>query len=108
MAETQFAAQDTRLHSDESQAKTITEQMFDKAARHAAASQGVHTASCCSLASTKRKKLIGNVCVGAAGGAGGSTTFAALQGADAAWAKAKAMKVGNHNTLDCFSIRVRD
>ena len=29
----------------------------------------------------------------AAGGAGGSTSYAALQGADAAWANAKAQKV---------------
>ncbi len=29
----------------------------------------------------------------AAGGAGGTTSYAALQGADAAWAKAKAQKV---------------
>lgn len=39
-AETQFAAQDIRLHRDESETESITEQMFDKAARHAAASQG--------------------------------------------------------------------
>ena len=94
--------EDTRTQSGQPRGTTVTEQMFDRAARYASvAGTGKHGGVTHCTIPTKcfaeavhlwqAYRYIANLL--AAGGAGGSTTYAALQGADAAWAKAKAQKV---------------
>ena len=87
----------TRTQSSEA---SVTEQMFDRAARHASAA-GPGMCDWHRLVALARGSNLLDVTaaidphtvMSAAGGAGGTTSYAALQGADAAWAKAKAQKV---------------
>jgi len=90
----------TRTQSSEPSGASVTEQMFDRAARHASAA-GPGMCDWHRLVALARGSNLLDVTaaidphtvMSAAGGAGGTTSYAALQGADAAWAKAKAQKV---------------
>ena len=94
--------EDTRTQSSQPSGTSVTEQMFDRAARYASvAGTGKHggltlcitPTSCFAEPVHLLQADHHRANLSAAGGAGGSTSFAALQGADAAWAKAKAQKV---------------
>ena len=86
--------------------RSVTEEMFQRAERYASAAgpgMGTTCHKCCYMNSalvalaahqTSCHKPVHI----AAGGAGGNPTYAALQGADAAWAKVKAQEVF---ILDC-------